>query len=60
MDTRGSRLLRERQVERVGGSRAIAVDVSAIAATNKELSDALSIRSSFASAICCRLSERAA
>ena len=35
------RVLQERQIERVGGSRAIPVDVRVIAATNRDLSDAI-------------------
>ena len=35
------RVLQERQIERVGGSRAIPVDVRVIAATNRELSAAI-------------------
>jgi formate hydrogenlyase transcriptional activator len=35
------RVLQERQIERVGGSRAIPVDVRVIAATNRELSEAI-------------------
>src|SRR5688572_21933498 len=35
------RVLQERQVERVGGSRAIPVDVRVIAATNQDLSEAI-------------------
>jgi PAS domain S-box-containing protein len=35
------RVLQERQIERVGGSRAIPVDVRVIAATNRDLSEAI-------------------
>jgi PAS domain S-box-containing protein len=35
------RVLQERQIERVGGSRAITVDVRVIAATNRDLSEAI-------------------
>jgi formate hydrogenlyase transcriptional activator len=35
------RVLQERQVERVGGSRAIPIDVRVIAATNRDLSEAI-------------------
>jgi hypothetical protein len=35
------RVLQERQIERVGGSRAIPVDVRVIAATNRNLSEAI-------------------
>jgi transcriptional regulator with GAF, ATPase, and Fis domain len=35
------RVLQERQIERVGGSRAILVDVRVIAATNRDLSEAI-------------------
>jgi PAS domain S-box-containing protein len=43
MDTQVAllRVLQERQIERVGGSRAIPVDVRVIAATNRDLSDAI-------------------
>ena len=43
MDTQVAllRVLQERQLERVGGSRAIPVDVRVIAATNRELSEAI-------------------
>jgi PAS domain S-box-containing protein len=37
------RVLQERQIERVGGSRAIPVDVRVIAATNRDLSEAIAI-----------------
>jgi len=36
------RVLQERQIERVGGSRAISIDVRVIAATNRDLSNAIS------------------
>jgi formate hydrogenlyase transcriptional activator len=38
------RVLQERQIERVGGSRAIPVDVRVIAATNRDLSEAITNR----------------
>jgi formate hydrogenlyase transcriptional activator len=43
MDTQVAllRVLQERQIERVGGSRAIPVDVRVIAATNRDLSEAI-------------------
>jgi len=43
MDTQVAllRVLQERQIERVGGSRAISVDVRVIAATNRDLSEAI-------------------
>jgi PAS domain S-box-containing protein len=37
------RVLQERQIERVGGSRSIPVDVRVIAATNRDLSTAISV-----------------
>jgi transcriptional regulator with GAF, ATPase, and Fis domain len=37
------RVLQERQIERVGGSRSVPVDVRVIAATNRDLSTAISV-----------------
>ena len=48
------RVLQERQIEQVGGSRAIQVDVRVLAATNRDLAAALVDRS-FRSDLCYRL-----
>ena len=49
------RVLQERRIERVGGTRAIPVDVRVVAASNRGLSVAISLKAPFRSDLFYRL-----